>query len=270
MPVVTDWVRYQDHLGYLAVPERAGGPLPAVLVIQEIFGVGPHIEDVTRRLAAAGYAALAPDLYAVDGARPAPLAVDRMTEVQAFLGSLPTAAWTDPELRNAELAKRPEAERARIEDSQKAMWANLAKVDRLVPPLLASTRYLREQCDASRGQKVACVGFCMGGGLSALLATRDPELSGAAIFYGTAPPADKVPDIACPVIGFYAGLDQRVNAGLPGLIDAMQAAGKPFEHTVYDGAYHGFFNDTRGSYHVAAARDSFARLLEFLRRTTGT
>ena len=67
MPTKTDWVQYDDQRGYLAWPERATAPLPAVLVIQEVWGVDAHIQDVTRRLASAGYAAFAPDLYEVNG-----------------------------------------------------------------------------------------------------------------------------------------------------------------------------------------------------------
>ena len=71
MPVKAEWISYGNRSGYLAVPERAALPLPAVVVIQEIWGVDEHIQDVTRRIAAAGYAALAPDLWAEHGERPA-------------------------------------------------------------------------------------------------------------------------------------------------------------------------------------------------------
>jgi carboxymethylenebutenolidase len=124
-------------------------------------------------------------------------------------------------------------------------------------------RHLRDERPETRGQKIACVGFCMGGGLSALLACEEPELSGAAIFYGMSPPAEKIARINCPVIGFYGARDQRVNAGVPGFQEKMRAAGKSFEHHVYDGAGHAFFNDDAASYEVKTARDSYARLLAF-------
>ncbi len=270
MPVKTDWVRYDSHLGYLARPEQVATPLPAVLVIQEVWGVDGHIQDFTRRLASAGYAALAPDLYATDGQRPEPMTDDRVDEVKAFMSALPTNVWNDPALRDAELAKLPEPARKRIGESREVLFSGVANLDPFVPRLTAATRYLRETCAASRGQKVACVGFCMGGGLSALLACNDPELSGAAVFYGPSPRAELVPKIACPVIGFYGSLDQRVNAGIPAFAEAMRAAGKSFEHRTYEGAKHAFFNDTRPAYDVRAARDSFARLLTFLQATAGT
>ena len=53
------------------------------------------------------------------------------------------------------------------------------------------------------------------------------------------PPAEKIFRVTCPVIAFYGGLDQRVNAGIPGFQEAMRPTGKPYEHHIYDGANHG-------------------------------
>jgi carboxymethylenebutenolidase len=270
MPVHSEWVHYNEHTGYLARPERAALPLPGVLVIQEIWGVDGHIEDVTRRLAEAGYAALAPDLFSTGGVRPGPLLRERVAEVQAFMNSAPPAAWGDAAARAEAMAGLSAPEQARIEESFRALYAQVGQLERFVPALRDAVRYLNSECPASAGQPVACLGFCMGGGLTALLACEEPGLAGAAIFYGSAPPLDRVARIHCPVVGFYAGLDERVNAGLPAFTEAMRAAGKPFEAQVYQGAAHAFFNDTRPSYHVQATRDSFARLLEFLRQTVAT
>jgi carboxymethylenebutenolidase len=270
MPIRTDWIRYDHHLGYLAWPDQAATPLPSVVVIQEVWGVDAHIQDVTRRIAAAGYAALAPDLYAVDGQRPRVVTSERVAEVQAFMSASPPIAWTNPEAREAELAKLPGAQRIRIDETHKALFAATGGLERFVPSLLDATRYLRESGSASRGQKVACVGFCMGGGLSALLACHDPDLSGAAIFYGRAPPLDLVAQIRCPVVGFYGALDERINVGVPAFAEAMRAAARSFEHWIYQDARHGFFNDGRPSYDAPAVRDSFVRLLEFLRRATSS
>jgi carboxymethylenebutenolidase len=101
--------------------------------------------------------------------------------------------------------------------------------------------------------------------LAGLLSTDEPALAGAAIFYGTAPPLDRVPHIASPLIGFYAGLDERVNAGISAFAEALAAAGKSFERYVYPNAKHGFFNEDRPAYDANASRDAYARLLEFLR-----
>jgi carboxymethylenebutenolidase len=267
MPVQADWIRFGDHAAYLARPQGVAAPQPAVVVIQEIWGTDGHIQDVTRRLAAAGYTALAPDLYAEGGVRPPALVQERITEVMGFMNNLPPAAWGDPEARAKALAALPGPERGRIEASYGAMFANIGRLDRFVPALRAAVAHLRRDCAASAGQPVGCVGFCMGGGLTALLACEEPDLGAAAIFYGSAPPLERVPAIACPVAGFYGALDARINAGLPAFADAMKAHGKDFQYQVYEGAAHAFFNDTRPSYHVGAARDAFARLLELFRRT---
>jgi carboxymethylenebutenolidase len=132
-----------------------------------------------------------------------------------------------------------------------------------IAPLREAVRYLRSERPETKDQPVACVGFCMGGGLSALLACEEPELSGAAVFYGTTPPPEKVALVNCPIYAFYGSADARVNAGIPAFEQGMKEVGKPFEYHLYDGAGHSFFNDTRGSYNVNAARDSFARALSF-------
>jgi carboxymethylenebutenolidase len=74
MTLKTTNVRYgrEPETGYLAYPEGEDA-LPAVLVLQEAWGVDAHIEDVTRRFAAAGYVALAPDLFAKARRAPADL-----------------------------------------------------------------------------------------------------------------------------------------------------------------------------------------------------
>jgi carboxymethylenebutenolidase len=265
MAITGEWIRYGKGSGYFAKPERASGPLPGVLVIQEIGGVNRQIEDVTRRIAAAGYAALAPDLFAVDGARSPALSQERVAEVFAFGAKFPPGAMFDPATRETALATLPLPERQRISETYGLVFSFIApeRRDTLVPLLKLGFQYLREERPETKGQKVGCVGFCMGGGLSALLACEEEELSGAAVFYGNAPPPEKIPRINCPIIAFYGSKDQRVSAGMPAFQEAMLAAGKSFEQHMYEGAGHSFFNDDAPSYDVAAVRDSYARLLGF-------
>ena len=81
-------VRYGEnnvYSAYVAYPELAKTPLPAVIVIQEAWGVDAHIEDVTRRFAEAGYVAFAPDVFAKDGKRPEPLSKPRLAELVALV-----------------------------------------------------------------------------------------------------------------------------------------------------------------------------------------
>jgi carboxymethylenebutenolidase len=266
-----EWVRYGDQAGYLAMPEGAAPPLPGVVVIQEVWGVNGQIEDVTRRIAASGYAALAPDLFAVKGERPPALTRERIEKTAAFLRRLPPGTMMDPAARDAELARLPEGERQQVSESFGQMFGSAApgRLESMVAPLRSAVRYLRAERPETRQQRVGCVGFCMGGGLSALLACEEPELAAAAVYYGNAPSADKIAKINCPVIAFYGEKDQRVNPGIPGFEEAMRKGGKSFEHHIYPGAGHAFFNDEAQSYEVRAARDSFARLLTFFQKNLG-
>jgi carboxymethylenebutenolidase len=269
MSVTGEWIRYGGGSGYFARPARATAGLPGVLVIQEVGGVNGHIEDVTRRVAAAGYAALAPDLFAIDGRRPEALARERIDEAFGFAATLPPGAMFDPAKRDVEIGKLDKAEGKRILEtfSQMFSFAAPGRASSLMGLLSRSFRHLREERAETLGQKIACVGFCMGGGLSALLACEEPELSGAAVFYGNAPPVEKIPGIVCPVIAFYGAKDVRVNAGIAGFQQAMGAAGKSFDPHVYEGAGHAFFNDDAASYDVHAARDAWARLMAFFAKT---
>jgi len=195
---------------------------------------------------------------------------ERVIEVLGFLNAAPPIVRQDAAARTAALQKLPAELGSRIDEAYRALFANIGRLPEFVRPLLNATRFLRYECEVSRQQKVACVGFCMGGGLSALLAAHDPDLAGAAIFYGQAPSPEHIRNIKSPVVGFYGELDERVNAGIPALVAAMKAENKSFDYQVYPGAQHAFFNDTRPSYDVRAARDSYSRLLEFLRRTVGS
>ena len=173
-------------------------------------------------------------------------------------------------MRAAGLARLAEDEAKRVMESFDHIFTGgVLELEQYLPQLHATARFLRSENQASRGQKLAVMGFCMGGGLAGLFACHDPELAAAAVFYGWAPAPALLASIACPVIGFYAGTDARINAGIPGFVDAMKSADKSLEVYFYEGASHAFFNDERNSYHVAAARDSYARLLELFRRHLG-
>jgi carboxymethylenebutenolidase len=268
MAILTETILKTDGLaGYLARPERAHGPLPGLLIIQEAWGVDAHIEDVTRRFAAAGYVALAPDLFAQDGKRPEALSRERLAELQLFANEAGQKAFGDQQARAQALAGRPEAERARLSESLDALFAvGFAPAARegQLAVLRAAAAYLRSGRSDTAGQKIGAVGFCLGGALVALLACRDPDLGAAVILYGSAPPPAEIPAIRCPVLGLYGGQDPRITGQVPALAEAMTAAGKSFEQHVYPEAGHAFFNDGRPTYNAGAARDAFVRTLTFL------
>jgi carboxymethylenebutenolidase len=270
MAIKGEWIQYGDKVGYYARPERARKGLPGVVVISEVMGVNDQIEDVTRRIAAVGYAALAPDIYAEGGARPPALRRERIDEAMAYMETMPREARFDPAAREAAMATLPADTRERILESFTTAFSQIQRLPSFVPQLREAVAYLRHERPESAGQKVGCVGFCMGGGLSALLACEESEISAAAVYYGSTPAAEKVANIRCPVMGFYGELDQRVNAGINAFAEAMKATGADFEHHVYPGANHAFFNDSGPTYDADAARDSFARLLLFFQKNLAT
>src|SRR5580692_654960 len=157
MAIATETIFESKELtGFLARPERAKGALPALVVIQEAWGVDAHIEDVTRRFAAAGYVALAPDLFAASGQRPAPLSRERLVELVAFVNAGPPTLFGDPGAREAALSTRPEPERARLAESMAALTASAFSPECREAQLAivrSAVQYLRQEREETRGQK---------------------------------------------------------------------------------------------------------------------
>ena len=110
------------------------------------------------------------------------------------------------------------------------------------------------------------VGFCFGGGVTWLVATRMPELLAAVPFYGPHPAVAEVPNIRAAVLAIYAGRDDRINQGIPAIEDAMREHGKVYEKVIYPDVDHAFHNDTGSRYAAAAARDAWARTLAWFDR----
>ncbi len=131
--------------------------------------------------------------------------------------------------------------------------------------LMAGFDFLTERKEVDL-RRIASIGFCWGGARSFLLATANPKLRAAVVFYGTTPPAEKLAAIACPVLGIYGEKDERITGRVPETAEQMKKAGKRFEYKIYPGADHAFFNDTSPTrYHAEAAKDAWALTLKFLR-----
>ncbi|HTT15010.1 MAG TPA: dienelactone hydrolase family protein [Thermoplasmata archaeon] len=250
---------------YLALPGGATGRRPAVIVIHEIFGADEHIRDVARRFAAQGYVAAAPDLF--------PRRIRALLTPEAIHRVMATLAHAPPELRRdpaqfASYAATQPPELRPILESFAEVTSPAAQVG-FAQDLLALSRYLRSlpEVDPAR---VGSVGFCFGGAMSARLATVDPDLRAAVIFYGQNPPMEDVPRIRAAVLGLYGAEDPGITATVPQLADAMAKAGGQFSSHVYPGAKHAFFNETRPNYHAASAQDAWQRVLGFYASTLGT
>ena len=113
---------------------------------------------------------------------------------------------------------------------------------------------------------VGAVGFCYGGGVVNILATRISELAAGVAFYGEQPPLQNVPGIKAPLLLHYAGVDERINAGWPKFEVALKAAALRYEAFVYAGVQHGFNNDTTPRFDEQAAKQAWLRTTTFLRK----
>ena len=118
--------------------------------------------------------------------------------------------------------------------------------------------------------KVGAVGFCWGGGIVNMLATRLPDLAAAVPFYGLPAPLDKVGDIKAPLLLMFAGEDERINSAWPAYKTTLETAGVPFEAFSYPGTQHGFNNDTTPRFDAAAAKLAWQRTLDFFNRRLRT
>jgi carboxymethylenebutenolidase len=211
------------HMAYLVKPvnlEKA----PGILVIHENRGLQPHIQDVARRAAKAGYVALAVDLVSKAGG---------------------TAKFSDAAQISSILAQTSG-------DEHEANLLEALKVLKSTSGVIAD--------------RLGAVGFCFGGGLTWRLATAASDLKAAVPFYGPSPTLEKVANIKAAVLGLYGGNDTRINAGIPALEEALKKAGVTYEMKIYPGANHAFHNDTGANYNAEAAKDAWARALEWFKK----
>jgi len=114
---------------------------------------------------------------------------------------------------------------------------------------------------------VGCVGFCWGGGMSNQLAVNVPGLKAAVAFYGAQPAAEDVPKIKAAVQLHYAGLDERINAGIPAYEDALKKNNIRYELYMYEGVNHAFHNNASATrYNEVAATLAWKRTMEFFKK----
>jgi carboxymethylenebutenolidase len=225
--------------GYVARP-KAPGRFPAVIVVNEIFGLHAYILDICRRFAKLGYVAIAPGFFDRAG-DPAPLP---MTQFDAIRKIVATA--TDPQVMG---------------------------------DVGVTLKWLEAQ-PFVEGRKIAITGFCWGGKVVWNACETYPDIKAGVAWYGQlAPPAgapapaagdpprywpvDHAADLHAPVLGLYGGKDPLSQA-VPAMREALAKAGKTgSEIIVYEDAGHGFHADYRSSYNETDAKDGWSRLLAF-------
>lgn len=218
---------------YLAYPE-GGGSYPGVIVLQEVFGVNDHIREVTRRVAAAGFVAIAPAIYQ----RSAPGFTADYNEAGLALGR---------------------------------KYKEQTKATELLGDLQATIAYL-QGLPMVMGARVGLMGFCFGGHVAYLGATL-PAIAATASFYGagiaTFCPGEEQPTITRThaiqgkIICFFGEEDELIPLEQVAQIEgALQGQGVAHELVCYGGAGHGFFCDRRPSYRPEAAEDAWRRTIQ--------
>jgi len=152
------------------------------------------------------------------------------------------------------------------EDKARDMIGTL-NADQTARRIAAAVPFLEHHAESTG--KVGAVGFCWGGGMVNRLAVLSPELKAAVAYYGIQPPASQVPSIQAPLLLHYAGLDQRVDAGIPAYEAALKANHKHYTIYVYRGVNHAFNNDTGSRYDKPAAELAWRRTVAFLKEYLG-
>ena len=228
--VTTARVTYKGASGdvkaYLAEP-KAQGKFSSIVVVHQNRGLNPHIEDIARRLAMEGYAALA---------------VDFMSQ----LGGTP-----------------------KDEDEAMKLFPKL-DAGKVTGDAVAAVAYLRTRPESNG--KVGAIGFCWGGGVINRMAVSDPTLEAAVVFYGPPPDLSLVGKIKAPLLLNYADpkLDKWLGPLVPGYEEALKAAHIKYTLYYYEGANHGFNDDTQAArYNEAAAKTAWGRSLAFLKDHLG-
>jgi carboxymethylenebutenolidase len=149
------------------------------------------------------------------------------------------------------------------EDAARELFGKLDR-PKINEDMIAAATYVKGRPDSTG--KVGAVGFCFGGGVVQMLATRMPDLSAAVSFYGNSPAPEEASKIKAPLLLNYAGTDERINAARPAWEAALKAANVPFESHQYPGTQHGFNNDTTPRYDEAAAKVAWQRTVAFFKK----
>ena len=225
---------------YVARP-TGSGPWPVVVVVSEIFGVHEYIRDICRRLAKAGYAAIAPAFF-VRVADPAGAEMARVQEIVAAAGY---------EQVMGDIA-------ATLDWSSQQLWANADKVG------------ITGWCWGGKVVWQAAARFAaIDAGVAwygrlAPPANATPEQRAA----GAPWPVDIADDLKAPVLGLYGEADRGIPLdSVEAMRSALQRAGQTESMIeVYPAAPHGFHADYRDSYRAADAADGWSKLLALFER----
>lgn len=248
-------VRFPGHggeeiRGQLYTPEDAAGtPRGGVVLVHEVFGLDAFTHSVGRRLAAAGWAVLAPDLYSREGL-PGPASPDPDT----------VATWSVDEIRAA-VAAVPDR--------------------RAVGDLDGAAARLGQE-PGLRADSLGVLGFCMGGLYAYLLGCHSRRIGAVVDFYGRivyselsrdkpVQPLELALNLDAPLLGFFGEADTSIPNEHVALMErTLGQFAKRCEIVRVPGAAHGFFNHLRDSFLAAEAEAAWVQTLDFLNESLCT
>ena len=213
-------------LAYAVQPAAANGAVPGIILLQEAFGVNHHIRSVADRLAQAGYAVVAPELFHRTAA----------PGLEIPYNDFPSAMSHYMAINN----------------------------DDLTADLQAAYAWLTGQSGVV-ADKVGSVGFCLGGRVSFLANAVLPLAAGVSYYGGGIEQIkDRAADLHAPHLFFWGGRDEHISKeSIAEVIEAVDTAKKPYVSTVISDAEHGFHCDERPGYNPAAAHEAWALTLVF-------
>ncbi len=207
---------------YVAEPDD-DAQHPGLVLIQEWWGIEPHIIDLASKLAASGFVVAVPDLY------------------------------------HGKIATEPD-------DAQRMTMMIRGNVDKAAQEIIGALDTVKAMPNVDP-KKIGLMGFCIGGFMTYIVASRYSDLGAIVAFYGAGynPAPEEVAKVNAPVLAVYGGRDQSVSAEQREKIERMyKEAGKDITVKVYD-AGHAFINPMHGHGNEAAAAEAWPLAVNFLR-----
>jgi len=207
---------------YVAQPDD-NAKHPGVVLIQEWWGIEPHIRDLAHKLAAEGFVVAVPDLF------------------------------------HGKVVTEPD-------EAQKMVMMIAGNIDKAAREIIGALETVKAMPNVEP-KKLGLMGFCVGGMLTLVVASRYPDLGAVVAFYpgGYDPKPEDVAKVNAPVLAFYGRRDQSIPMEQVDKIEKMfKAAGKDYTAKVYD-AGHAFINPAHGMGNEQAAAEAWPLAVNFLK-----
>ncbi len=238
-----------DIHAFIARP-KADGRYPAIMVIQEIWGLNDQIRGVARRYAQQGFVAFAPHLFSRYGAV---LGEANVKKAMGPVFSIPREKRSDSSTLQSLMTRMSDTEKEVV----KILFVERQSLEEKMAKDVGSCYQYFSNLPYIKADKLGVTGFCMGGGIAFQVSTQH-SFEASVIFYGANPKSlDAIAKIRGPVLAIYAGEDAMVNAGICNMVEAMIKYKKTFALKVYEGCQHAFFNETSALYDKVAAEDAW-------------